>query len=97
MVDYYSNNRVGLELRGQLELGYNVSKISRWAYNLFYDHRDELSNELKEILKELARMEDDLQFGYTKKELHMLSEMLINNEKEPLKKINEIASKRSIE
>jgi hypothetical protein len=35
-------------------------------------------------------MEDDPQFEYTKLELELLAEKLINDEKDPLKQINEM-------
>ncbi len=84
------NNKLGLELKKQLRHGYNVEKISRWAYGIFFDHRDELTLEIKEILKELARMEGDPQFEYSEAELNLLAERLIKNEEDILKNINEI-------
>ena len=38
-------------------------------------------------------MEDDPQFEYSKQELMLLAEMLINEEKDLIKKINDIKSK----
>ena len=86
----YNKNQLGLELKKQLRHGCNVWKISRWAYGIFFDHRDRLTLEIKEILKDLARMEDDPQFEYSEAELNLLAEMLINNEEDILKKINKI-------
>jgi hypothetical protein len=84
----YTNKKIGYELKALLEKGYDIVKISRWAFSVFYDHTRELDPNQYDILQELFRMEDDPQFEYTEKELKMLAEMLIKNEKDPLKHIN---------
>lgn len=89
----YTNKKLGLELKAQLDLGFNIIRLSRWAYSLFYDHRRELSLDIKEILIDLSRMEDDPQFEYTEQELRLLTEKLINDEKNPVKQINDMKLK----
>lgn len=78
---FISNREIGDELKKQLKLGFDVVKISRWAYDLIYSNRDRLDSDTKEILKDISIMEDDPQFEYTKKELDVVANVLINNEK----------------
>lgn len=92
MIDY-TNKRLGIELKAQLERGFNISRLSKWAYGLFYDHRRELNPNLKNILKDLSRMEDDPQFEYSEQELRLLAELLIKETNDPIKQIDELKSK----
>ena len=89
----YTNKQIGKELQEELKKGYNIVRISRWAFNIFYNHTRELNFTQRNILEELFRMEDDLQFEYTEQELKLLAEMLINEEKDPIKQINDMKSK----
>lgn len=82
----YDSKRLGEELQNQLKNGYDVVKISRWAHKIFSENCRFLDASLSEILEYLFRMEDDPQFEYTATELKLLAELLINNEKNPLKK-----------
>lgn len=78
----------------KLENGYNVISISRWAYDVFFNHRRDLSNEMEELLQYLFFMEDDPQFEYTESELKLLAKKLINNEENPLQQIIDMKSKK---
>jgi hypothetical protein len=91
----YSSKRVGIELKAQLEKGYNIVRLSRWAYRLIFNHMGELDSNLEEILQCLAIMEDDPQFEYTEQELRIVAELLINEEENPpLKQIDTILAKQ---
>ncbi len=85
-----NKQRLGEELKLQLEKGYDIVAISRWAYRIFSDNCRALDPSIREILEYLFSMEDDPQFEYTEQELNLLAEMLINEEEDPIKKINEI-------
>jgi hypothetical protein len=90
----YNNKKLGEELKTQLEKGYDIVKISRWAYT-FYSHNCRfLNSSTEEILEYLFRMEDDPQFEYTEQELWLLAELLINEVKDPIKQINDMKSKK---
>ena len=88
----YNNKKLGEELKIQLEDGYDIVKISRWAYKIFFNSRF-LDSSTEEILEYLFRMEDDPQFEYTEQELKLLAELLINEVEDPIKQINDMKSK----
>ncbi len=90
----YTKQELGLGLKKELSQGYNIFRISEWAYNVFSNNRKYLSPELEETLQYLFFMEEDPQFKYTELELKLLAEMLINNEENPIKKINEMKQER---
>ncbi|HRD55153.1 MAG TPA: hypothetical protein PLC42_02030, partial [Parachlamydiaceae bacterium] len=74
----YSKRRLGKELKEELEKGYDIVKISRWAFRIFFDRLSELDETESNILEELFRMEDDPQFELTKEEIYkILPEILI--------------------
>ena len=76
----YTNEEFGKQLDKELTKGYDIVKISRWAFNIFYNHTRELNTIQRNILEKLLRMEDDPQFEYTEQELVSLVKKLINNE-----------------
>lgn len=89
----YTNEEIGKQLNKELKKGYDIVRISRWAFNIFYNHTRELSSSQRNIFEELLRMEDDPQFEYTEQELRLLAEKLINNEEDPIKQINDMKFK----
>lgn len=86
----YNNKNLGEELKLQLISGYEIVKISRWAYKIYSHNCRYLDSPTEEILEYLFRMEDDPQFEYTEQELRLLAEMLIHKELDPIKKINDM-------
>ncbi len=92
-VGIMNKQRIGEELKLQLEKGYDIVKISRWAYKLFDENCCALDPPSREILQCLFSMEDDPQFEYAENELRLLAEKLISNEEDPLKQINDLKSK----
>jgi hypothetical protein len=89
----YTCKQLGKELQEELKKGYNIVRISRWAFNIFYNHTRELNFTQRNVLEELFRMEDDPQFEYTEQELRLLAELLINEEEDPIKKIDDMKYK----
>lgn len=89
----YDRKKIGRELQKELDKGYNVLRISRWAYELFYNHQRELTDELEELLQYLFFMEEDPQFVYSELELKMLAEKLMKGEENSLKQINDLKIK----
>ena len=89
----YINEELGRQLNKELEKGYNLVRISRWAFHIFYSSIKDLSITQRGVLEELFRMQDDPQFEYTEEELRMLSKKLINNEEDPIKQINDMKFK----
>lgn len=72
---------LGKELDSQLKKGYDIVKISRWAYKLYSENIRFLDASTEEILECLFSMEDDPQFEYTEKELQLLAEKLLKGER----------------
>ena len=84
------NQELGRELKSFLATEKDIVKISRWAFRLYSNNRQNLDPSISETLECLFSMEDDPQFEYTDQELRLLAEMLINDEKDPIKQINEM-------
>ena len=89
----YSKQEIGRALREELNKGYDIERISNWADELFISMRDKRSPELDDILRHIFIMDAGPEFEYTEQELRLLSEKLINNEENPIKKINEMKLK----
>jgi hypothetical protein len=85
----YTNQKIGQELKAQLEIGYNIKRISKWAFGIFHDYLGDLSNDQQDTLIGLFSMEDDPQFELNEQELQLLAEKLINNEEHAFKTVNE--------
>ncbi len=91
----YSKNEIGITLIKELNKGYNIEEISNWAYDLFINMRDESNAELNNILERIYIMDAGPEFIYTERELRLLADMLINEEKDPIKKIDELKIEKS--
>jgi hypothetical protein len=85
----YTKKKIGEELKIILSRGYNIGRISNWADELFFSVRGKRSPELDDILRHIFLMDAGPEFEYTEQELKLLAEMLINEEENPIKKINE--------
>lgn len=89
-----SKIEIGKELNKELNNGYNIERISNWAYNLLYiEMRNRPSSEINTILSTLSIMGAGPEFEYTEHELKLLAEKLINNEEDPIRQINDLNSK----
>lgn len=89
---------IGEELKSELAKGYDIIKISRWAFHIFSENIRKLDPYSREILEKLFAMEDDPQFELTEDELQDIADELIaEGEKEelskPLPEIQDIAIK----
>lgn len=84
----YSKKEIGKELRKEIDKGYNVQRISTWACDLLVTIRDNPTDELDNILDRISLMDAGPEFEYTEEELRLLAEMLINEEKDPIKQMN---------
>lgn len=91
----YSKKDLGEELTRELDKGYNIERISRWADNLYYTIRDNDSAEIESILMDIDTMGAGPEFEYTEEELRLLVKKLMNNEKEPFREIQEMKLNRS--
>ena len=76
---------IGKELKSELAKGYDIARISRWAFRVYSEDPRSLNSSLCEILESLFTMEDDPQFELTAEELSNLADKLIaEEEKEEL-------------
>jgi hypothetical protein len=89
----YSKREIGKELRKELDKGYNIERISTWACDLFVAARHEHVLELDDILRHISLMNAGPEFEYTEQELKLLVELLINEEENPIKQIDELRFK----
>lgn len=91
----YSKKEIGEDLKKELDKGYNITRISNWAYNLLYIKiRNQPPSEISSILRDISVMEAGSEFEYTEQELRLLAELLINNEEDPIKQIDDMKSKK---
>lgn len=86
---------IGKELLTILNKEFNIIKISRWAESIYSNHCRELTPEIDDIIMTLPVMEHGHEFKNTKDELVLLSEMLINEENNPIMKLNELKKRGS--
>lgn len=90
----YSKKEIGECLKKELDNGYDITRISNWAYDLLYIKvTNQPLPEISSILRDISMMNAGPEFEYTEKELRLLIEMLINEEKDPIKKINDMKPK----
>lgn len=68
---------LGIGLRSELTKGYDISRISRWAFKVFFEDPRTLDPTLQETLEMLFSMDGDPQFELTEKELSDLADKLI--------------------
>ncbi len=80
---------LGEALKSELKKGYDIVRLSRWAFKVYSNNVRALTPCTNNVLQYLFSMEDDPQFEYTEDELHEISEMLIKGEEDPIKKIHD--------
>lgn len=72
-----SMRQLGMMLDTRLRETTDVAKISRWAYRIYLDNARDIDPEVKNILLDIGRMEDDPQFEYSIDELRDMSSRMI--------------------
>ncbi len=70
----------GKMLQTKLEQTSDIVALSRWAYKTYNENIRELEPGLKDVLLDLARMEDAIEFEYSLDELFKLALALISGE-----------------
>jgi hypothetical protein len=71
-----NKKKIGNELKEELLKGYDIIRISRWAFKIFSEERF-LDLETRAILENLFSMEDDPQFELSQEELIQFADKLI--------------------
>jgi hypothetical protein len=67
---------LGRELLQQLDDGYDIVRIARWAYQLFLDSRG-TGEDLRSILMKLVVMEEGPEFELSESELRQMAQSLM--------------------
>ena len=65
----YSKKKFALDLRQQVEKGFNISKIAQWAYEITIDKHREISPELYKTIQVVAVMDGGPEFEFSEEEL----------------------------
>ena len=73
-----NKKQIGEKLKSELAKGYDVVRISRWAFKIYSENLKSLTPSLCEILESLFAMEDDPQFELTHEQLEILADKLIS-------------------
>lgn len=90
----FTDEELGKQIHNQLITGYDISRISKWAFHVFYTNTRDLTSTQRDVLEELSRMDDDPQFELTEQELHFVAELLITGDKNPIKTLFDSKSKK---
>jgi hypothetical protein len=69
----YTKFDFGKALLFELDKGYDVVRLSRWAFEVFMNHQGELEKGLKDDIMKIVAMESDIQFELTKSELRIFA------------------------
>ncbi len=77
----YSKKQFGKELRKQLELDYDVKKLSYWAYRIYLKNCNNFEPGLKDIVMDIVTMAEGIEFEISKDELMTMSKELEANRK----------------
>jgi hypothetical protein len=91
-----NKQELGRQLKSLLDEENDVVKISQWAFRIYSNNIRSLDSSMREILECLFSMEDDPQFEYSKYELELLAALLIKEEKDPIKLINDLKKRGQV-
>lgn len=56
---------------------YDVVSFSRWAYQTYLENLSELSGDLQDILLDLSRMEDGIEFKHSYEEVRIMAHRML--------------------
>jgi len=85
----YSKEKIGKELINQLNEGYDVKRIAKWAHDLFFYNREQFPQDINDVLQYLLLMDAGPEFENTESQLRQLAISLLKDEKEPLKSLSQ--------
>lgn len=78
-----TKKQIGFLLKNELKHSFSINKLSNWADNINFEV-NEKSQEVEDILNRISLMYAGPEFEYTERELFLLADLLINNEKDAL-------------
>ncbi len=73
----YLKKEFGLRLKEQLNAGYDVVRVARWAHQEFLDHSGELEPGLQPEMMKVIAMEEGPEFEMSEQEIQMLANELL--------------------
>jgi hypothetical protein len=75
----YTKKQFGDELAKQIELNYDVKKLSHWAYGIYLQYCDQFETGLYTIVMDVVTMAEGYEFEILKEELIAITEDLKTN------------------
>ena len=72
----YSKRDFGVGLVAELNKGFDVVRLSRWAYATYLRHCPDLEAGLSDVMMEVVAMEEGPEFEFAEGELRDLAEKL---------------------
>ena len=78
----YSKHDFGFGLLSEIERGFDVVRLSRWAFSVQMDHGREFEEGLDDIVMSVVAMEEGPEFEYSQTELRDLARKLCDREKD---------------
>jgi uncharacterized FAD-dependent dehydrogenase len=73
----YTKFDFGKALLSELDKGYDVVQLSRWAFSIFMYYQRELDEGLEDDIMKIVVMEEGIEFELTEYELRNFAENLI--------------------
>lgn len=68
----YTRKQLAVEVTKEIEAGYDVVKLARWAYAKYLRESNNLQTGLKEVLMDIVLMEEGPEFEMSEHELREL-------------------------
>jgi hypothetical protein len=73
----YTRKDFGKDLMAELEQGYDVVRLSRWAMSLYLKHCHEMDPDLYETIMSIVAMEEGPEFEFSEQELRQMANELL--------------------
>ena len=74
----YTKIDFALELKSQLDLGYEPKRIGQWAHKMYLQYCGKIDIELEEIMVDLFPLEEGPEFEIPESDLRALIERLLS-------------------
>ncbi len=89
----YTREKLGKELKEKIGKNFTPKQIGKWAFEVYFNNIRDFNSEMNKIIQTLFMMEEGPEFEYTKEELKLLAELLIEGQKDPIKQIDDMKFK----
>jgi hypothetical protein len=73
----YTRKDFGKDLIRQLRTGYDVARLSRWAYSVYLERCREMDAGLDELVMSIVAMEEGPEFEFSEQELRRMANELV--------------------